>query len=59
MTTATALSPATAQVAAETSAGGASVRQANAFRDRITADGSSGYKAEPGRYHLYVSLACS
>lgn len=28
------------------------------FRDRITADGSSGFKAEAGRYHLYVSLAC-
>ncbi|MBD2022048.1 glutathione S-transferase family protein, partial [Leptolyngbya sp. FACHB-36] len=28
------------------------------FRDRITADGSSGFKAEPGRYHLYISLAC-
>ncbi|NJL40414.1 MAG: glutathione S-transferase family protein [Leptolyngbyaceae cyanobacterium RM2_2_4] len=28
------------------------------FRDRVTADGSSGFKAEPGRYHLYVALAC-
>ena len=28
------------------------------IRDRITADGSSGFRAEPGRYHLYVSLAC-
>ena len=28
------------------------------FRDFVTADGSSGYKAEPGRYHLYVSSAC-
>jgi len=37
---------------------GAFVRQPNAFRHRITADGSSGYLAEPGRYHLYVSLAC-
>lgn len=33
-------------------------RQESTFRDWITADGSSGYKAEPGRYHLYVSLAC-
>lgn len=24
----------------------------------IKADGSSGFKAEAGRYHLYVSLAC-
>ncbi len=28
------------------------------FHNRVTADGSSGFKAEPGRYHLYVSLAC-
>src|SRR5262245_26003378 len=28
------------------------------FRDRITADGSSGYKAEAGRYHLYVAYNC-
>ncbi len=24
----------------------------------MTADGSSGFRAEPGRYHLYVCLAC-
>jgi glutathionyl-hydroquinone reductase len=47
-----------AQFQGETSASGAFVRQPNAFCDRITADGSSGFKAEPGRYHLYVSLAC-
>jgi putative glutathione S-transferase len=28
------------------------------FHDAITANGSSGFKAEPGRYHLYISLAC-
>src|SRR5690348_12188983 len=28
------------------------------FTGRVTADGASGYQAEPGRYHLYVSLAC-
>ncbi|MBW8486205.1 glutathione S-transferase C-terminal domain-containing protein [Actinomadura parmotrematis] len=28
------------------------------FQGRVTADGSSGYKAEPGRYHLYVSHRC-
>jgi len=28
------------------------------FRDSITADGSSGYKAEAGRYHLYVAYNC-
>src|SRR5437764_559704 len=43
---------------AEFDANGAFVRQAYTIRDRITADGSSGFPAEPGRYHLYVSLAC-
>ena len=38
--------------------GGRFVRQESQFRDRVTADGSSGFKAESGRYHLYVSLAC-
>ena len=47
-----------AQFPAETSADGAFVRQAYTIRDRITADGSSGFPAEAGRYHLYVSLAC-
>jgi putative glutathione S-transferase len=47
-----------AQFPAETSAAGLFVRQAYTIRDRITADGSSGFGAEPGRYHLYVSLAC-
>ena len=28
------------------------------FRQRITADGSSGFKAEAGRYHLYVAHGC-
>jgi putative glutathione S-transferase len=43
---------------AETSAAGAFVRQEYTIRDRITADGSSGFRAEPGRYHLYVALGC-
>ena len=40
------------------------VRQDSAFRNWITPDGSpgpsgaGGFPAEPGRYHLYVSLAC-
>lgn len=40
------------------------VRQDSVFRNWVTADGSAGpsgeagFKAEPGRYHLYVSLAC-
>jgi len=28
------------------------------FRDRITADGSSGFPAEASRYHLYVAYTC-
>jgi putative glutathione S-transferase len=40
------------------------LRQDSAFRNWITADGTpgptgdGGFEAEPGRYHLYVSLAC-
>ena len=34
------------------------VRADTQFRDWITADGGSGFKAEKGRYHLYISLAC-
>ena len=34
------------------------VRPAYPFQGRITADGSSGYPAVPGRYHLYISWAC-
>lgn len=33
-------------------------RQDDAFRHWVTADARSGYPAEAGRYHLYVSLAC-
>lgn len=28
------------------------------FRSRVSANGSSGYRAEPGRYHLYVAWVC-
>ncbi|PHZ85730.1 glutathione S-transferase family protein [Paremcibacter congregatus] len=40
------------------------VRQDSQFRNWVTADGAAGptgkggYRAEAGRYHLYVSLAC-
>ncbi len=37
---------------------GAFKRPQSVFRDAVTADGASGFKAEAGRYHLYVSLAC-
>jgi putative glutathione S-transferase len=46
------------------SSGGRFIRGESQFRGWITADGSpgpsgeGGFKAEPGRYHLYVSLAC-
>ena len=45
-------------VKAPVRADGAFVRPLYPFQGRITADGSSGFPAVPGRYHLYVSLAC-
>lgn len=48
----------TAQFGRETGVRGEWRRQANHFSDRVTADGSSGYPVESGRYHLIVSLAC-
>lgn len=46
------------EIAGETGATGEFRRAESRFRDRITADGSSGFKAEPGRYHLYVAHTC-
>ncbi len=46
------------------STGGKFIRSKSQFRNWITADGSAGptgtdgFKAEAGRYHLYVSYAC-
>ncbi len=37
---------------------GAFQRAEAGIRDWVTADGSSGFKAETGRYHLYLSHAC-
>ena len=42
---------------------GALQRPPSVFRDWVSADGSAppgarGFESEPGRYHLYVSLAC-
>jgi putative glutathione S-transferase len=34
------------------------VRQATSFRGWISADGSSGFPAQAGRYHLYIAWAC-
>src|SRR5438105_1158405 len=42
----------------ETGTGGDFRRADSRFRGRITADGSSGFKAEAGRYHLYVAHGC-
>jgi putative glutathione S-transferase len=42
----------------ETGEGGQFRRAESRFRDRVTADGSSGFEAEPGRYHLYVAHGC-
>ncbi len=49
---------------AKVDSGGRFIRAETQWRDWITRDGSPakgstrGFKAEPGRYHLYVSLAC-
>ncbi len=46
------------------STGGRFVRKDSSFRNWVTPDGApgpsgeGGFKAEPGRYHLYISLAC-
>lgn len=46
------------------SSNGKFVRKESHFRNWVTADGEAGptgnggFKAQPGRYHLYVSLAC-
>ena len=42
----------------ETGKTGEFLRAESVFRQRITRDGSSGYKAEAGRYHLYVTMGC-
>ena len=47
-----------AQFPAEQSKAGEFKRQDDAFRDWVKRDGSTSYKPERGRYHLYVSLAC-
>ncbi|MSQ50897.1 MAG: glutathione S-transferase family protein [Betaproteobacteria bacterium] len=38
--------------------GGRYIKNPSVFRNAVTADGSSGFKAEPDRYHLYVSTSC-
>lgn len=52
------------QMRKSTDGGGRFVRQTSTFRNWVTPDGSpgpagvGGFKAEPGRYHLYVALNC-
>ncbi len=58
------LVPGVVEVFHSNASGGEFRRQGSHFRNRVTADGaagpigSDGFKAEPGRYQLYVSLAC-
>jgi putative glutathione S-transferase len=47
-----------AQFPSEQSESGEFQRQEDAFREWISADGSTPYPAVAGRYHLYISLAC-
>lgn len=37
---------------------GSFVRPESGFRDRVTRDGSSGFKAETGRYCLVTAPSC-
>jgi putative glutathione S-transferase len=47
-----------AQFPDEQSEDGQFKRQQDAFRNWVSAGGSSGFPAQASRYHLYVSLAC-
>lgn len=51
-------SPTVQERLSKSDAKGRFVRRESTFRDKVTADGSSGFKVEPGRYHLYVQYAC-
>jgi glutathionyl-hydroquinone reductase len=48
----------TGQFPAEQSSDGEFRRQEDSFREWIRVDGTTPFAPEPGRYHLYVSLAC-
>jgi putative glutathione S-transferase len=47
-----------AQFQDEQSEEGEFKRQEDAFRDWVSREGSARFPAVPGRYHLYISLAC-
>jgi glutathionyl-hydroquinone reductase len=42
----------------DTEKSGAFERGQSRFRQFVTADGASGFKAEAGRYHLFLAMAC-
>lgn len=42
----------------EAGSDGSFQRQDDAFRNRVSRDGSTPHPADPERYHLYISLAC-
>ena len=42
----------------EFDATGLYVKKPSAFREAVSADGSSGFKAAAGRYHLYAAISC-
>jgi putative glutathione S-transferase len=46
------------ELGCELTSDGRFVRQRSVFRRWVTVDGRSGFPAAPGRYHLYVCLAC-
>jgi glutathionyl-hydroquinone reductase len=46
------------ELSSETDRAGEFQRSESRFRNWITADGSSGFKAEADRYHLYVAYNC-
>ncbi len=52
------------QMGKRTDSQGHYIRQESTFRHWVTSDGAagptgeSGFKAEPGRYHLYIALVC-
>ncbi len=48
----------TGQFPEEQATSGAFTRQEDAFRDWVSADGSTRHPAVGDRYHLYISLAC-
>jgi putative glutathione S-transferase len=50
--------PAAFSIGSEAASSGAFERQASAFRQWVSADGSTEFALEPGRYHLYICWAC-